>query len=199
VHRGRGVSPQGELGEITTLPGRTVIVGGGDVAIDAARCALRLGASEVTILYRRTRTEMPARAEEIEDALARHQDPVPRCSQQDRYRGETGGGHRVPAHGARGARCQRPAPSHRHSGSEFVQPADFIIPAIGQQADVAPLAKVAGVEISRRATIEVDPITSPQGGRGSSPAETPRAARGSPSAPWPPARSCHFHHPVPQG
>ncbi len=43
---------------------RTVIVGGGNVAIDAARCARRLG-SEVTIVYRRTETEMPARKEEI--------------------------------------------------------------------------------------------------------------------------------------
>jgi glutamate synthase (NADPH/NADH) small chain len=44
---------------------RTVVVGGGNVAMDSARCALRLGAEEVTILYRRGEDEMPARAEEI--------------------------------------------------------------------------------------------------------------------------------------
>ncbi|MCE5336797.1 MAG: FAD-dependent oxidoreductase, partial [Desulfobacteraceae bacterium] len=49
---------------------RVVIVGGGDVAIDAARCALRTGAGKVSIFYRRTRKEMPARENEIEDALA---------------------------------------------------------------------------------------------------------------------------------
>ncbi len=47
---------------------RVVVVGGGNVAMDSARCALRLGADEVTIVYRRGKEEMPARAEEIEHA-----------------------------------------------------------------------------------------------------------------------------------
>lgn len=47
---------------------RVVVVGGGNVAMDSARCALRLGAEEVTIVYRRGEEEMPARAEEIEHA-----------------------------------------------------------------------------------------------------------------------------------
>ncbi len=47
---------------------RVVVVGGGNVAMDSARCALRLGAEEVTIVYRRGEDEMPARAEEIEHA-----------------------------------------------------------------------------------------------------------------------------------
>ena len=58
------------LGELTKLEGRVVVVGGGNVAIDAARSALRLGAEKVTILYRRTRAEMPAYEHEVEDALA---------------------------------------------------------------------------------------------------------------------------------
>ena len=45
-----------------------VVVGGGNAAIDAARTAIRLGAESVTIVYRRTREEMPAYAEEIEEA-----------------------------------------------------------------------------------------------------------------------------------
>lgn len=45
-----------------------VVVGGGNVAMDSARCAIRLGASEVIIVYRRGEKEMPARAEEIENA-----------------------------------------------------------------------------------------------------------------------------------
>lgn len=45
-----------------------IVVGGGNVAMDSARCALRLGADEVTIVYRRGEEEMPARAEEIEHA-----------------------------------------------------------------------------------------------------------------------------------
>jgi len=47
---------------------RVAVVGGGNVAMDAARCALRLGAREVKIVYRRSHEEMPARAEEIENA-----------------------------------------------------------------------------------------------------------------------------------
>lgn len=47
---------------------RVVVVGGGNVAMDAARCALRLGADEVTVVYRRSAEELPARAEEVEHA-----------------------------------------------------------------------------------------------------------------------------------
>ena len=45
------------------------VVGGGNVAMDAARCAKRMGAENVSIIYRRSRKEMPARAEEIEHAI----------------------------------------------------------------------------------------------------------------------------------
>jgi len=48
---------------------RVAVIGGGNAAIDAARTAMRLGAEEVTVIYRRTREQMPAYAEEIEDAL----------------------------------------------------------------------------------------------------------------------------------
>lgn len=47
---------------------RVAVIGAGNVAMDAARCSLRIGAKEVSIVYRRSRTEMPARAEEIENA-----------------------------------------------------------------------------------------------------------------------------------
>jgi glutamate synthase (NADPH/NADH) small chain len=47
---------------------KVAVIGGGNVAMDAARCALRLGADEVYILYRRSRVEMPARREEVENA-----------------------------------------------------------------------------------------------------------------------------------
>ena len=55
-------------GEEIDIGARVVVVGGGNTAIDAARCARRSGSS-VTILYRRTRTEMPAIAHEIDDAI----------------------------------------------------------------------------------------------------------------------------------
>ncbi len=49
-------------------PKRVAVVGGGNVAMDAARCALRLGAEEVSIVYRRSMEELPARREEVEHA-----------------------------------------------------------------------------------------------------------------------------------
>jgi len=47
---------------------RVAVIGGGNVAMDAARCALRLGADDVNVIYRRSREEMPARHEEVEHA-----------------------------------------------------------------------------------------------------------------------------------
>ena len=47
---------------------RVAVIGGGNVAMDSARCAVRLGAPEVNVIYRRTRAEMPARLEEVENA-----------------------------------------------------------------------------------------------------------------------------------
>ncbi len=70
----RGVVPatlflkQVNLGEEPRLSGPTIVVGGGSTAMDAARSALRSGASPVTVVYRRGRAEMPAQAEEVEAA-----------------------------------------------------------------------------------------------------------------------------------
>lgn len=58
------------LGNDVDITGKVAVIGGGNTAIDAARTALRTGAEKVTMLYRRTREEMPAAHEEIEDALS---------------------------------------------------------------------------------------------------------------------------------
>jgi len=57
------------LGEKVELGDRVGVIGGGNVALDSARAALRLGARRVTIFYRRTKNEMPAQPEEVEQAL----------------------------------------------------------------------------------------------------------------------------------
>jgi NADPH-dependent glutamate synthase beta subunit-like oxidoreductase len=57
------------LGQAVSPGRRVAVIGGGNVAIDAARTALRMGSEEVTILYRRTQAEMPAYDEEIAEAL----------------------------------------------------------------------------------------------------------------------------------
>ena len=67
--QGSGFLRDANLGKPATIAGKRVgIIGGGNVAMDAARVATRLGASEVHAIYRRTREEMPAEDEEIGDA-----------------------------------------------------------------------------------------------------------------------------------
>jgi len=58
------------LGSKVQIGDKVAVIGGGNTAMDSARTALRIGAKEVVIFYRRTRAEMPASLEEIEDALA---------------------------------------------------------------------------------------------------------------------------------
>lgn len=71
VWTGTAFLDQLNRGERVDLGRKVVVVGGGNTAIDAARAARRLGA-EVTLLYRRTRGEMPAIEEEVEDAIGEH-------------------------------------------------------------------------------------------------------------------------------
>ena len=148
------------LGDIKALKGNVAIVGGGDVAIDAARSALRLGADNVSILYRRTKTEMPARNEEIEDALEEGVDiqfliaPVEVVGKEGRVVGlkcikmELG----EPDESGR----RRPVPIE---DSEFIVDTDIIIPAIGQRTDTSFMESAAGVELDRWNNIKVDPIS----------------------------------------
>jgi len=148
------------LGDLTKLEGRAVIVGGGDVAIDAARSSLRLGTEKVTILYRRTRAEMPARENEVEDALDEGIEiqyltaPTQIVSRDDRVSGIECLRMELGEPDASGRR--RPIPI---DGSEFTLDADLVIPAIGQQPDVSTLAENAGLQLTRWSTIAVDPVT----------------------------------------
>ncbi len=148
------------LGDIKEVKGNVAIVGGGDVAIDAARSALRLGADKVSILYRRTRTEMPARAEEIEDALEEGVDiqflmaPVEVMEKDGKAVGLKCIKMKLGAPDKSGRR--RPVPVE---GSEFVVDTDVIIPAIGQRTDTAFLKGSTGVDLDRWNNIAVDPVS----------------------------------------
>jgi len=137
------------------------------VAIDVARCAVRLGAEEVNIVYRRTRKEMPAWEEEIQAAeaegtkityLAAPQEVLTeggavtalRCIQMELSDKDSSG-------------RRRPVPV---PGSEYDLAIDQLIPAIGQRPDLSGIQDVAGVEFSRWGTTEVDPITYETGREG---------------------------------
>jgi heterodisulfide reductase subunit A-like polyferredoxin len=148
------------LYDIKELKGKVVIIGGGDVAIDAARSALRLGADKVSILYRRTRIEMPARDEEIEDALEEGVDiqflvaPVEVVEKEGSVVGLKCIKMELGAPDESGRR--RPVPVE---GSEFVVDTDIIIPAIGQRTDTSNLDSATGVELDRWNNIAVDPVS----------------------------------------
>jgi len=127
-------------------PGKKVaVVGGGDVAIDAARCALRLG-SDVTIVYRRSREEMPAREEEVADAeeegvkITYLTNPS-RIIGDDRVQGMECVKMELGEPDKSGRR--RPVPIE---GSEFILDVDTVILAVGQQSALGFL-EGSGIEI----------------------------------------------------
>jgi NADPH-dependent glutamate synthase beta subunit-like oxidoreductase len=149
-----------KLDEPMELAGkRVVVVGGGNVAMDAARVARRLGAASVTVAYRRGRAEMPAHHVEADDAekegveFALQVAPVEVVGDAD---GAVAGLRctrmRLGEPDASGRR--RPEPI---SGSEHVIGCEVIISAIGMRADVAAFAETASARPN--GTLEADPAT----------------------------------------
>ncbi len=148
------------LGDRRAPGHRVVIVGGGNVAIDAARTCLRLGCQEVTLAYRRTRLEMPADQEEVEQA----EEEGVRFAMLTIPVAVQGDGRGVAGLQCLQARLVGVPVSDRKSpkpieGSEFVMSADALICAIGQRVDSRCLDGVQGLEWSRRDTIRVDSAT----------------------------------------
>ena len=148
------------LGNLKKLDGKIVVIGGGHSALDAARVALRLGASEAHILYRRSRTEMLAEPEEVEETekegvkihfLAA---PTGISSENEKVTGIECIRTRLTEEDTTGRR--RPIPIE---GSEFFIEADYIIPAIGQEPDLGNLAKAQDLKVSKWNLLEVNPET----------------------------------------
>ena len=134
---------------------RAVVIGAGNVAMDAARCAARLGA-EVQVLYRRSEAEMPARREEVRHA--REEGISFRfLTQPAAFLGES----RV--HAVRCLRCElgEADESGRRSpvpvaGSEFEVEADTVVIAIGQSPNPIIAMKHPEIETTPKGTIVVD-------------------------------------------
>jgi len=139
---------------------RIVVLGGGNQAVDAARSAIRLGAEKVTILYRRTREEMPAYKEEIEEAINEGVELVTLAVPKrivssngsavgiEFMRAELG---KAEADGRR-----RPIPV---DGSEAVIECDIIMPAIGQVVSTESVNFAGGPELTGWGSIKTDPVT----------------------------------------
>ena len=142
------------------VKGKVAVIGGGNVAIDAARSALRLGASQVSLYYRRSRNEMPAHAEEIQAALDEgiqmHFLVAPeRVVVKD---GKVAGLQllRMKLGEPDKSGRQRPIPI---DGSEFTVDADVIIPAIGQGVSLPLDPDKTGIKLTKWRTVKVDPVT----------------------------------------
>jgi len=141
------------LGEKVNVGQRVGVVGGGNVAIDAARISLRLGAKKVTIFYRRTRAEMPASPEEIDAALEEGVEIMylvapSKVSREDSILKLESIRMELGEPDASGRR--RPIPI---KGSEFVIELDTLIAAIGQRPEVPP---GFNVKVERGNVLKVD-------------------------------------------
>jgi len=140
---------------------RVCVIGAGNVAMDAARTSLRLGARKVTIVYRRSEAEMPARAEEIENAkeegveLKLLTNPTAILGDEN---GKVNGMECIqmelgePDSSGR----RRPVPI---KGSEFVIDCDMVIPALGNQANPLLTSSMKGLELNKWGNIVANPET----------------------------------------
>ena len=147
--------------DLAQCPGKKVaVVGGGNVAIDAARTALRLGSEHVTILYRRSRDEMPAYEEEIHEALDEGIElklltqPVEILERNGRVSGVRCISMELSEPDQSGRK--RPVPVE---GSEFDIELDGVISAIGQSPDLDFLEPKTDLEIGRGQRLVADPVT----------------------------------------
>lgn len=146
------------LGKKIRVGKKVAVIGGGNVAVDVARSALRLGAESVEIYYRRSKNEMPAIPEEVEEAI-REGVKIHFLSSPVKILGR--GGRAV------GMECMRmrlAEPDERGrkrpvaiEGSSFKVLADTLIPAIGQRVD---RKAIKGLDLHQDGTVRVDPETS---------------------------------------
>jgi len=139
---------------------RVAVVGGGNSAIDAARTALRLGAKEVTIVYRRSLTEMPADPDEIEEANKEGIEirflatPVSFIGIDGALKEMKCIQMRLGAPDESGRRRPEPIP-----GSDFGIGVDTVVVTIGQSPDLSYLPAGTGIEMSKWGSIIVEDTT----------------------------------------
>lgn len=158
VFHGVSFLRQVALGERPALGRRVAVIGGGNTAMDAARTALRLGAAEVTVIYRRTEGEMSALPEEVEEAREEGvqfrflSSPLAFLG-QDRVRAVRLQKNRLGPAGPDGRRQPQPLP-----GSEEDLPVDAVIIAVSQAPEQSFLGEHPGLK-TRGRLLEVDPVT----------------------------------------
>ena len=139
---------------------RVAVIGGGNVAMDSARCALRLGAREVYIVYRRSEAEMPARREEAENA--QEEGIIFKfLTNPKQFFGENGW---VTAMECYEMELGEPDASGRRRpiakpGSEFIMEIDTAVIALGTTPNPLVPSTTKGLETTRRGTVVADEET----------------------------------------
>ncbi len=140
---------------------RVVVIGGGNVAMDSARCALRLGAQEVHVVYRRSRAELPARLEEVENAEEEGTifqfltNPKRFLGNDD---GIVTGMECVEMELGEPDASGRPRPIPKPN-SEFIIDTDTVIVALGTTPNPLIPATTEGLETTKRGTVVADKET----------------------------------------
>jgi NADH-quinone oxidoreductase subunit F len=143
------------LGHEVKIGESVAVIGGGNTAIDAARTALRLGAKEVTVLYRRLVEDMPADGREIQDAVDEGVKIIPlvapvRFIGRDRVKEIECIRMELKEFDSSGRRKPKPV-----SGSEFTVRVDMVIPAVSQYSDL-PFISKEEVEVTSWGTFVTD-------------------------------------------
>jgi NADPH-dependent glutamate synthase beta subunit-like oxidoreductase len=149
---------EGNCGGEVEVGKSVVVIGGGNVAMDAARSALRLGAGEVTVLYRRSREEMPAIPWEIKEAEGEGV-KIEFLVSPKKFLEDNG---KVSAVECLRVQLGEPDESGRRrpnpiEGSEFVHKADMVILAVGEAPDLEFLPRE--IELNEDGTVWVNPLT----------------------------------------
>jgi formate dehydrogenase beta subunit len=148
------------LGKKVQPQKKVVVVGGGNTALDCARSCVRIGFDNVEIIYRRSRAEMPASDEEIEEAEKEGvkfnylMTPVKILEKDGKVTGVECIKMRLGELDESGRR--RPIPV---KGSEFTMDTVMVIPAIGQRPDLPAMTGKDKVEVTDWGTIKADPVS----------------------------------------
>jgi NADH-quinone oxidoreductase subunit F len=146
-----------KVGRQVNIGRHVAVIGGGNVALDAARTALRLGAEEVSLYYRRSRDEMPVTEVEYDEAVAEgihfHFLVSPTRIESDNWRATGLQCIRMALGEPDASGRRRPVPI---SGSEFYVEADTVIAAVGQAPDLSFLPPDSALERTRWETLVVD-------------------------------------------
>jgi len=145
-----------------------VVIGGGNAAVDAARTSLRLGAETATVVYRRTRAEMPAYEEEVEEAeregvkfefLAAPLELVEKSGRISAAKFRTMELGEFDRTGRRKPVAKAVQPPALGGENDFTLPADMVIAAIGQTLKPSELFDGVTVRLNERQYLAADPVT----------------------------------------